>query len=81
MALRAFEDQVNNPESQIASHPEQFTLFRIGTYDDQTAEIRTDMVKSLGKAIEYLKQKPENKLQVTIEELIAKLNEDKKCNQ
>lgn len=40
-ALRAFIDAVSDgdPKSNFAMHPEDFNLFRIGTFDDQTGEI------------------------------------------
>lgn len=42
MAIRAFADGVNevgNPNNQWAKHPEDFTLFFIGTFDDELAVI------------------------------------------
>lgn len=39
-AIRAFQDNVNSTtESQITKHPEDFTLFKLGEYDDQTGII------------------------------------------
>lgn len=38
-AMRAFSDNVNASDSIINKHPEQFALFQIGDYDDQTGEI------------------------------------------
>lgn len=36
LAMRVFKDAVNSgTESDISKHPEQFTLFKIGEYDDQ----------------------------------------------
>lgn len=39
VALRDFADQVNNKESPIASHPEDFELWLIGTLDDREGVI------------------------------------------
>jgi hypothetical protein len=33
-ATRAFIDVLANPEHPITRHPEDYSLFRIGTYDD-----------------------------------------------
>ncbi len=53
-AIRAFTDLANNPETMIAKHPADFTLFAIGTYDDATAIVTGGNHVSLGKAIEFL---------------------------
>lgn len=34
VAFRAFQDEVNRPDSKIAKHPEHYTLFELGTFDD-----------------------------------------------
>lgn len=34
MASRAFGDEVNNPQSAINKHPEDFALYQVGEYDD-----------------------------------------------
>lgn len=53
-ATRQFSDAVNNPETDFAKHPEDYTLFRIGTYDDSTTKIETTTPISLGVGIEFL---------------------------
>ena len=58
MATRTFSDQVNQTGNQINSHPEQFILFCIGEYDDQTGEIiPLSTPESLGKGNEYVDAK------------------------
>jgi len=37
VATRLFIDEINKPESFIKAHPNDFTLVRIGTYDDSKA--------------------------------------------
>lgn len=39
IAERMFTDMVNTPEHQFNRHPEDYTLFAIGSYDDQTAHM------------------------------------------
>ena len=57
-AIRAFTDSVNDSQSQFNKHPEDFTLFQIGEYDDATARIQNlSTPQSLGVALEYLKEK------------------------
>lgn len=36
MAARAFSEAVENPQHQFGKHPEDFTLFYLGEFDDQT---------------------------------------------
>jgi hypothetical protein len=59
-ALRDFKDAALNQESTISKHPEDYTLFKLGTYDETTAKI--EMLKtpvSMGVAIEYTTQQLE----------------------
>lgn len=39
LGLRAFKDAVNSPESPISRNPEDFSLHRLGTFDDSTAKM------------------------------------------
>lgn len=57
-AIRAFEDQCNNPETQFYAHAGDFTLFEIGVYDDNTGRFAPlDAFINLGTALEYKKEK------------------------
>jgi len=57
VALRIFEDLANDPEHQFFRHPEDFTLFSLGTYDDQNASFDLDKTPSpLAKAIEVKRE-------------------------
>lgn len=38
-ALRALGDAVNDGKSPIALHPEDYVLYEVASFDDQTAEI------------------------------------------
>lgn len=38
-ALRAFEDSVNDPQSGFFKHPEDYSLFQLGEYNDTSGEI------------------------------------------
>lgn len=40
-AVRGFVDEVNSrsPDSAIAAHPEDYTLYFIGTFDESTGEL------------------------------------------
>ena len=39
LAIRSFTDASMNTESQFNQHPLDYTLFHIGTYDDETSII------------------------------------------
>lgn len=38
-AIRAFEDSVNDPQSAFYKHPEDYSLFELGTFDDTSGII------------------------------------------
>jgi len=56
MACRVFEDTVNDPGHQFHRHPGDFTLFEVGTFDDQSCTFELlPTPHSLGVAIEFKK--------------------------
>lgn len=65
MARRVFSDCVNSTDHQFAAHPEDYTLFCLGDWNDETAEFRPypQGPRSLGVAIEY--KRSENVLNLT----------------
>lgn len=42
LALRSAMDLRQDLSTEVGRHPEDFTMFKIGTYDDTTATIDTD---------------------------------------
>jgi long-subunit fatty acid transport protein len=52
-AIRAFQDNVNDEKSTIYNHADQFTLFKIAEYDDQTGKMENIENKSLGVGLQY----------------------------
>lgn len=42
VAQRACIQTLNDPTTDIAQNPEDFILYRLGTYEDTTAKIDTD---------------------------------------
>ena len=74
LAIRAFQDNANSADSQIAKHPDQFTLYNIGTYDDQTGQVDTVDPKSLGIAQTYIQPEEQNTL---MQELIQELKQQR----
>jgi len=60
MAKRTFADCVNSKDHQFGAHPEDYTLFTIGTFDDETAQYNLLLTpESLGLGVEYVINSPE----------------------
>ncbi len=55
-ALRVFSDCCNDKEHNFGRHPEDYTLFTIGEFDDATADVRWNAPKSMGNGIEFVIQ-------------------------
>lgn len=47
MAIRTFGDCCNDITHTFGKHPEDYTLFCLGTYDDLTGFIDQDAIKSV----------------------------------
>lgn len=62
-AMRSFQDTINRepmpgqPKSTLAQHPEDFSLFQLGTFNQQTGEIKPE-VKFLIQAVDLVKKAP-----------------------
>ena len=56
MAIRQFSDMVIDPESRISKHPEDYTLFQLGEWDDQTSKykISKNSPESLGNGVQFV---------------------------
>lgn len=35
-AIRAFQDAINDQQSNVSKHPDDYDLFQLGTYNDET---------------------------------------------
>lgn len=56
-AIRAWSDTVSDKQTQFNKHPEDFTLFEIGEYnDDNGILIPHQALVSLGNALEFKKE-------------------------
>lgn len=68
MAIRSFSDAVNNGDvdSFVNSHPEQFSLFKVGEFDDiEGVFIPIEKPELLGNGLRYVK----SELDFTTEDL------------
>lgn len=55
MAVRAVTQAVADPAHQFAKSPEDYTLFHLGQWDDETAEFQADPKKSVCNCQELVK--------------------------
>ena len=54
--IRSFTDVANNKQHPIGQHPEDYTLFNIGSYDEETGTITQEKTKiSVCQAHELIK--------------------------
>jgi len=77
---RVFANAANDPNHQFGANPEDYTLFNIGTFDDDTAIIETMLTpKSLGTAQEFQKTEEQeiHRRPVTAPEISTQINEAK----
>lgn len=55
MATRSFQDCITDPEHAFGKHPQDYTLFNIGTFNDKTSELEYfSPIKNLGNGVEYI---------------------------
>lgn len=53
-AIRVFTETANDPQSAVSRYAEDFTLFELGSYDDNQATFNLHKTPiSIGKAIEF----------------------------
>lgn len=78
-ALRVFSDAINDKTTEFNKHPEDYTLFHLGSFDNQTAHCTLyDAPQSLGVGIEmYQPQTLQDfEKQMEITEVQTELNEE-----
>ncbi len=51
---REFSDLVTNAESPYGQHPEDYSIFRLGVFDDQTGKITDEKNECLGTGLELV---------------------------
>ncbi len=51
-AVRLFEDEVRGKESPISNHPHDYSLFRLGSFDDHNGEIKVEVLQCLRRGHE-----------------------------
>jgi len=53
MAIRVFSDCINDKTHMFGKHPEDYTLFNIGSWNDDKAKFLTNNPISLGNGLEF----------------------------
>lgn len=78
LAIRAFQSNVNDESgnNNIANNPDQFTLYRIGQYDDVNGELIPTTPESLGNGVKY-----QDKIKVTDKHMNAIFDEIKEIKE
>lgn len=57
-AVRSFSDLCNDTDTLCGKHPEDFTLFHLGEFNDQDGSITTSgVLATLGNGVEYVQPK------------------------
>lgn len=56
-AIRTFTDAVNTPDSPYNKHPEDYTLYSVGRYNDEIGELIATSPNNLGTAMSYYEQR------------------------
>jgi len=78
MALRVFTDCVNDKEHQFGKHPEDYTLFNIGSWSDDKAKFLINNPIAIATGIELVDQdKSEDQKQLFTDPPIGDLKEVK----
>jgi len=47
-AIRSIQQNMLDENSSLAAYPEDFDLFEIGTFDDETGSLEVGLIESLG---------------------------------
>lgn len=58
-AKRDFDDAINHSQSALNKHPHDMQLYKVGTWNDQTGEL-TSEVKYLASGADYFKEDNKN---------------------
>jgi len=53
LALRSFIDSVQDPQSPMFRHAEDYTLFRIGVFDQSSGKLEPCIPEAMGNAVQF----------------------------
>ncbi len=55
-AIRSFKDIATDADHEIGKHPEDYTLYRIGNFNDTTGKMGGDELEKLATGLEMMTQ-------------------------
>lgn len=55
VGVRAFQDAVNDKSTEYAKHPEDYEIWNIGTYDDNSGKVVASEPRQLASAVALIK--------------------------
>ncbi len=53
-AIRGFKDIATDADHEIGKHPEDYTLYRIGAFNDTTGKMEGEQLEKLATALEMV---------------------------
>lgn len=65
-ATRAFADVVNDDKHPVGMHPEDYSLFRVGLFDDGKGTLHPEDPECLCVALELVRRKPVDERQIRL---------------
>lgn len=76
-AIRSFADCVNSSDHMFGKHPEDYTLFQIGVYDDKSGVIsELDTRSVIGSGVQYKRPPDAGNGSQAMRDLVGKAIED-----
>lgn len=80
-AIRSISDAVNSEqENNLKNHPEQFTLFRLGEYNDKNATVEMEQApKQVAAAVELINDNKPRYSNIDMEKLYEVIEKLKKA--
>ena len=76
MAVRAFQQNINQEESTLSKSPQDYTLFRIAEFDDSDGNIKAVSPENLGIGSKYVEKKVDrDQLELMLEKVLDKLGD------
>ena len=64
MAVREFQNMVNDPGHAFGRNPSDYTLFMIGVWDGETGKVVETDTTAIGNGVEFLQQPAETQHEI-----------------
>lgn len=73
LAIRAFQDNINATDTNVGQHPEQFTLYKLGTYDDTNGSIEPSVPTSIALGQELVNPTEKDNTKKLLEQILKEV--------